>query len=135
VYSTIFQVLRAGRTRPPSAVPFDELPGERDPLVPKADLTRSLIAHFHYMLGFTAADHDWPRARRELEHAAAVAPDDDVLFYNLGLLYWRRGLLDDAAAAFARSDAINPRHLASASRPRAADRLAEVNAARAHESP
>jgi hypothetical protein len=59
-----------------------------------------------------------------------VAPDDDVLFYNLGLLYWRLGLLDAAAVAFARSDAINPRHLASASRPRAADRLAEVEAQR-----
>ena len=57
-----------------------------------------------------------------------------MLFYNLGLLYWRRGLLDDAAAAFARSDAINPRHLASASRPRAADRLAEVNAARTRDA-
>jgi hypothetical protein len=97
---------------------------------PRGVPTRSLIAHFHYMLGFTYADRDWPRARCELEQAAAVAPDDDVPFYNLDLLYWRLGLLDPAAVAFARSDAINPRHLASASRPRAADRLAEVEAQR-----
>jgi hypothetical protein len=127
----VFRVVRAGRTPSPHAAPPDELPGEHDPLVPKDDLTRSLLAHFHYMRGFTAADHDWPRARDELARAAALAPDDDVLFYNLGLLYWRHGLLDDAATAFARSDAINPRHLPSVSRPRAADRLAEVNAARA----
>jgi hypothetical protein len=88
---------------------------------PRGVPTRSLIAHFHYMLGFTYADRDWPRARCELEQATAVAPDDDVLFYNLDLLYWRLGLLNPAAVAFARSDAINPRHLASASRPRAAD--------------
>ena len=127
----VFRVQRAGRPRPTPVPLLDELPGERDPLVPKDSLTRSLIAHFHYMLGFTYAERDWPRARREFEHATAVAPDDDVLFYNLGLLYWRRGLLDEAATAFTRSDAINPRHLAAANRPRAADRLAEVVAERA----
>jgi hypothetical protein len=37
-------------------------------------------------------------------------------------------VVDEAAAAFARSDAINSRHLASRGRPRAADRLAEVSA-------
>jgi hypothetical protein len=127
----VFRVQRAGRPQPALPPLPDELPGEHDPRVPKDSLTRSLVAHFHYMLGFTWADRDWPRARRELERAAMAAPDDDVLFYNLGLLYWRHGSLDDAAIAFARSDAINPRHLASASRARAADRLAEVNAARA----
>ncbi len=127
----VFRVERAGRPRPAASVTIEALPGESDPRVPKDTLTRSLIAHFHYMLGFTYADRDWPRAQRELALAAATAPDDDVLFYNLGLLYWRRGRLDDAAAAFARSDAINPRRLASTRGQRAADRLAEVNAARA----
>jgi len=127
----VFRVQRAGRPWPPPLVPLDQLPGEDDPRVPKDDLTRSLIAHLHYMLGFTYAERDWRRARDELARATAVAPDDDVLFYNVGLLYERDGLLDEAAAAFARSDAINPRHLASRGRPRAADRLAEVSAERA----
>ena len=39
------------------------------------------------MLGFTYAERDWRRAQRELARATAVAPDDDVLFYNVGLLY------------------------------------------------
>ena len=127
----VFRVQRAGRPRPRPFIPLDALPGEDDPRVPKDDLTRSLIAQFHYMLGFTYADRDWRRARDELARATAVAPDDDVLFYNVGLLYERDGLLDEAAAAFARSNEINPRHLASRGRPRAADRLAEVAAERA----
>jgi tetratricopeptide (TPR) repeat protein len=127
----VFRVQRAGRPWPPPVAPLDELPGERDPLVPKDDLTRSLIAQVHYMLGFTYADRDWRRALDELERAAAAAPDDDVLYYNLGLLYERNGLLDEAEAAFARSGAINPRHLASRGQPRAADRLAAVVAERA----
>jgi tetratricopeptide (TPR) repeat protein len=127
----VFRVQRAGRARPPIVVPLDELPGERDPDVPKDDLTGSLIAQLHYMLGFTYADRDWRRARDELARASAAAPDDDVLFYNLGLLYERSGLLDEAIAAFARSSAINPRHIASRGRPRAADRLAEATAERA----
>ena len=108
----VFRVQRAGRPRPTPVPLLDELPGERDPLVPKDSLTRSLIAHFHYMLGFTYAERDWPRARREFEHATAVAPDDDVLFYNLGLLYWRRGLLDEAATGvhpFRRDQSASPR--------------------------
>jgi tetratricopeptide (TPR) repeat protein len=127
----VFRVQRAGRPWPPPLVPLDQLPGEDDPRVPKDDLTRSLIAQLHYMLAFTYAERDWRRARDELARATAVAPDDDVLFYNVGLLYERDGLLDEAAAALARSDAINPRHLASRGRQRAADRLAEVSAERA----
>src|SRR5262249_35026437 len=126
----VFRVQRAGRPWPDPVVPLDELPGERDPRVPKDDLTRSLIAQAHYMLGFTYADRDWRRAVAELERATAAAPDDDVLFYNVGLLYERNGLLDEAAAAFARSAAINPRHLASRGQPRAADRLAAVTTER-----
>src|SRR5262249_38113154 len=131
----MFRVQRAGRPRPAPVIPFDELPGERDPRVPQDDLTRNLIAHTHYMLGFTYLDRDPGRARAELERAAAAAPDDDVLFYNLGLLYERNGLLDEAVAAFARAAAINPRSLASRGRPRAADRLAAVTAERARLAP
>jgi hypothetical protein len=127
-------VFQARRPRvaadPPPPMPA-ALDGEHDPAVPKDYLTRNLIGHFHYMRGMTLAAHDWGAAERELDAAAAAAPDNDVLFYNLGLVFERRGLLDRAAAAFARSDAINPRHLQSAGRPRAADRLTDIEAARA----
>jgi len=107
-----------------------ELEGEHDPRVPKDYLTQNLIGHFHYMLGSTYESRDWRRARLEFEAAAAASPENDVLFYNLGLIFYREGLFDDAVAAFARSDVINPRHLASAGAPRAADRLAEVQTER-----
>ena len=45
-----------------------------------------------------------------------------MLFYNLGLIYRRNGLLEAAFAAFERSHEINPRHIASKSQVRAADR-------------
>jgi tetratricopeptide (TPR) repeat protein len=80
------------------------------------------------MLGVTFEERDWLRARKEFAAATAAAPDNDVLFYNLGLIYRRDGLIDDALAAFRRSDAINPRHLAAHSRPHAADRIAELEA-------
>jgi tetratricopeptide (TPR) repeat protein len=83
------------------------------------------------MLGFTFEQRDWVRTRREFAVAAESSPHNDVLFYNLGLIYQRNGLLDDAIAAFERCDEINPRHLASQSRPRAADRIAELAAERA----
>ena len=82
------------------------------------------------MLGFTFERRDWRRARAEFELAAAASPHNDVLFYNLGLIYQRNGLLDEALAAFARSQAINPRHIASGSRARAADRSAEIETER-----
>ena len=126
----VFEALRRGQPVPSPVVPMTELDGEHDPRVPKDYLTQNLIGHFHYMLGSTFEDRDWRRARREFEAAAAASPDNDVLFFNLGLIFRREGLLDDAAAAFARSHAINPRHLASAGAPRAADRLAEVQAER-----
>jgi tetratricopeptide (TPR) repeat protein len=71
------------------------------------------------------------RARREFALAEERSPHNDVLFYNLGLIYQRNGLLDDAIASFERCEAINPRHLASQSRPRAADRIGELAAERA----
>ncbi len=63
---------------------------------------------------------------QEFERAARAAPHNDVLFYNLGLIYRRNGLLDQALAAFRRSQAINPRHLASHGEPQAADRVGEL---------
>ncbi len=126
----VFQIVRAGSPHPEPILPSGPLAGEDDPRVPKDYLTQNLIGHFHYMLGVTFETRDWPRARRELEAAARAAPSNDVLFYNLGLLYERNGLLDDAVAAFERAQAINPRHLPSGDRPRARDRLAELAAKR-----
>jgi tetratricopeptide (TPR) repeat protein len=83
------------------------------------------------MLGVTFERGDWLRARGEFNAATAAAPQNDVLFYNLGLIYTRNGLIEDAIAAFDRSHAINPRHLASHSRPRADERLRELTAERA----
>jgi tetratricopeptide (TPR) repeat protein len=121
-----FRIARAGSPPAPVSLPRTELAGENDPRVPRDHLTQNLIGHFHSMLGVTLEGWDWPRAEAELRRAAAAAPDNDVLFYNLGLIYRRSGLLDRAAAAFERSRAINPRHLASPGRVRAADRLREL---------
>jgi tetratricopeptide (TPR) repeat protein len=123
-----FRIWRSGRPWPPATPVKDRLEGELDPRVPKEYLTRNLIGNFHQMLAMTFEERDWPRAARELEIAAASAPENDVLFYNLGLIYRRNGLLEEALSAFRRSDAINPREIASATKPRAADRAAEVEA-------
>ncbi len=127
---TVFRIARTGGAPPELVLPAGPLTGEGDPRVPKDYLTQNLIGHFHYMLGVTFETRDWPLARRELEAAARAAPSNDVLFYNLGLLYERNGLLDDAVGAFERAHAINPRHLPSGDRPRASDRLAELAAKR-----
>src|SRR5207249_541499 len=105
-----------------------ELDGEADPRVPKDYLTRNLIGQFHYMLGVTFADDDWPRARGEFRRATAAAPENDVLWFNLGLIYRRNGLVTDALSAFRRSHEINPRHLANRERPRAWDKVVELEA-------
>ena len=126
----LFKVVRRGDPRPMPVIARRELTGESDPGIPKDYLTRNLLGHFHYMLGLSEMEHDWPSAHRELERAAAIADENDVLFYNLGLIYRRSGLYDEALAAFQRSMEINPRSLASQSRPRAADRLGEVRAER-----
>jgi tetratricopeptide (TPR) repeat protein len=102
------------------------LEGEHDARVPKDYLTQNLIGQFHFMIGSTFETRDWPRASRSFDAAQRAAPDNDVLFYNLGLIYRRNGLLEEALAAFSRSQEINPRHIASKSRVRAADRLAEL---------
>jgi tetratricopeptide (TPR) repeat protein len=128
---TVFQVVRAGSPHPTPVLPEGPLAGEGDPQVPKDYLTQNLIGHFHYMQGVSFERRDWPRARREFDAAMRAAPLNDVLFYNLGLIYQRNGLLGDAVAAFERAHVINPRHLPSGTRPRAADRLAELAAERA----
>jgi tetratricopeptide (TPR) repeat protein len=121
-----FRTWRVGSPIPrPSAVK-DRLEGELDPRVPKDYLTRNLIGNFHQLLGMTWERRDWPRARRELDEAALAAPDNDVLFYNLGLIYRRNGFLEDARDAFRRSAEINPREIASLSKPKASDRAEEV---------
>ncbi len=126
----VFQVVRAGSPPPEPVLPEGSLAGEDDPRVPKDYLTQNLIGHFHYMQGITFEERDWLRARREFEAAVRAAPGNDVLFYNLGLIYQRNGLLDDAIASFQRSHAINPRHLPSGSRPRASERIADIAAER-----
>ncbi len=126
----VLRAWRAGEPLPPPVLPRRRLAGEDDPRVPKDYLTQNLIGHFHYTVGTTFEQRDWLRARAEFDAAAAAAPDNDVLFYNLGLIYRRNGLVDDALAAFRRSDAINPRHIASHDPVRAADEVAEMEAER-----
>lgn len=122
----VMRAWRANTPPPPVTIERATLDGADDPRVPKDYLTQNLIGHFHYMLGFTFEQRDWPRARAEFDRAARASPDNDVLFYNLGLIYARNGLFADAIAAFERSRAINPRHIASEKKPRADDRLVEL---------
>ena len=51
-----------------------------------------------------------------------------MLFYNLGLIYSGNGLFDEALAAFERSHAINPRHIASRERIRPIDKVLQTRA-------
>lgn len=122
----VYHVL--GHGLPPRTVTLEprRLAGETDPRVPKDYLTRNLIGEFHFMAGLNLERASWPEAAAEYALAAASAPDNDVLHYNLGLVYERHGDLRAALAAFERSQAINPRHLASKSAVRAADRVAEL---------
>ena len=129
----VFEARRPGPHPAPLATP-DVLAGEDDPRVPKDYLTQNLLGHFHYMRGVTAAATSWPDGARELERAAAAAPENDVLFYNLALVYRRSGHWNEALQAARRSQAINPRHLATAGRPRAADLAAEIDRERPREA-
>jgi tetratricopeptide (TPR) repeat protein len=126
----VFQARRAGQALPELTIPLWKLPGEDDAAVPKDDLTRSLLGELHYMLGFSFEQRDWHQAQAQFAFAAAAAPDNDVLFYNLGLIYERNGLLDAARAAFEHSRAINPRHVASG-HAFAAERIAALDVERA----
>lgn len=121
-----FHVVRRGT--PPRVVDIGsrELDGENDPEVPKDYLTRNLIGEFHFMLGLGLEATDWTEALGEFERAATSAPDNDVLFYNLGLVYARNADLPRALAAFERSAAIQPRPLAGRPGVRASDRAAEI---------
>ncbi len=121
----VFRTVRAG-TVPELALPAGELAGAEDPAVPKDYLTTNLIGHYHYMQGITFETRDWPRAAAAFERATAAATQNDVLFYNLGLIYRRNGLWSRSLAAFERSAEINPRHIPSGSPVRAIDRVAEV---------
>jgi len=123
-----FKTVRAGAPLPPPPLLQGTLDGEEDSRVPKDYLTQNLIGQFHYMRGLTFERTDWPRAWREFEMAVRAAPANDVLFYNLGLVYRRAGLVEEAFAAFDRSHAINPRPIASDSRVDATDRVAEMRA-------
>ena len=125
----VYRVVRAGAAPPPLELPVrDRLEGETDPRVPKDYLTQNLIGEFHFMRGVTLAGDDPRRALAELEEAARAAPDNDVLFYNLGLVYERMNLPDRALAAFERSQAINPREIPGPDHARASDRVAELRA-------
>lgn len=119
-----YRVVRAGTPVEPRVGPdLVELAGESDPRVPKDYLTRNLIGELHFMLGVTWETRDRERALAELERAAHAAFDNDVLHYNLGLVYERMALPEKALAAFERSFEINPREIPGPSKARAADRI------------
>ena len=96
--------------------------------MPKDYLTQNLIGQFHYMLGSSCEALGLAAGRREYEQAQQASPDNDVLFFNLGLIYRRAGLLEEALRAFERSHEINPRHIASRDRVMASQRAADVRA-------
>lgn len=104
-----FRVCRRGGPFLPAVAPKARLDGELDPRVPKDYLTQNLIGQFHYMRGNTLLPSDWPRARREYEEAARAAPDNDVLFFNLGLVFAGNGLYDESLANLRRANQINSR--------------------------
>ena len=118
-----FRVVRRDRPIPAAPLIKDRLDGELDPRVPKDYLTQNLIGQMHYMLGNTLERSDWPRARREYEEAMRASPHNDVLFFNLGLIFAGSGLYDEAIAAFRRSGQINPRPVLGPVRLRAYDRV------------
>lgn len=124
-----FRVWRRGEPLPELKQPPEELRSAADESVPRDYLTQNLVGHYYFMLGFTAERTHWPRAKDLLERALREAPTNDVLFYNVGLIYQRNDLLHDALRVFRRSHEINPRHIASSSKARASAKIAEVEAA------
>jgi tetratricopeptide (TPR) repeat protein len=124
----VFQIARAGGPPPPLRLPEGELEGADDPDVPKDYLTQNLVGQWHYMLGTSFEATSWRRAWSEYQAAMRAAPENDVLFYNLGLIYSGNGLWDEALAMFQRSYEINPRHIASRERVRPIDKVLEARA-------
>jgi len=124
----VFVVTRADGPPAPLRLPQSPLEGEDDPDVPRDYLTQNLVGQWHYMLGSTFQSRDWRRADAEFHRAMVAAPDNDVLFYNLGLIYSGAGLFDEALVAFRRSNDINPRHIASRERIRPIDKVLEMQA-------
>lgn len=122
----VYQVVRAGSVptlRLPARLHLD---GEGDPSVPKDYLTHNLIGELHFMLGVTFERRDPSRALAEFEAASRAAPDNEVLAYNLGLVYQRMGLLARALACFERAVAINPRPIPGPTLVRASDKAEEL---------
>jgi tetratricopeptide (TPR) repeat protein len=56
------------------------------------------------------------------------APHNDVLFFNLGLIFGSAGLYDEAIAAFRRSSEISPRPVLGPVRLKASDRIPAIEA-------
>ncbi len=123
----VFRTVRAGSSPIPLALPEGELSGAWEASVPKDYLARNLVGHYHYMLGMTHEALDWPRAQAEFDRATNAAPENDVLFYNLGLIYRRNGQMRRALECFERAAAINPRHIPSSETVRAIDRVQELS--------
>ncbi len=84
--------------------------------VPDDYLAQNLLGHFHYMLGVTAEMTNWIQAEQQFQSAMKFAPNNDVLFYNLGLIYARNGLLQRSRTMFARSKEINARNITPSSK-------------------
>lgn len=123
-----FRIWRRGDPPPPVTAILEELPGADDPEIPKDYLTQNLIGHHDLMQGFAAEKTDWPRAVAFFERATKHAPNNDVLFYNIGLIYERNGLPEEALTFFRRSREINPRHIPGSSNVRASDKIDEIEA-------
>ncbi len=123
-----FRVARTSAPRVPGMELPELLPGESDRAVPRDYLTRNLVGQYHYMRGLGYEQSDWPAAVVDFERAALSAPDNDVLFYNLGLILRRNGRLRLARLAFERADAINSRGIVSNRRVLASERIAETEA-------
>ncbi|HTY09257.1 MAG TPA: tetratricopeptide repeat protein [Candidatus Edwardsbacteria bacterium] len=67
------------------------------------------LAFAHALLGERLAEHgQLADAEDELKQAVALKPDAAPPYADLGLVYYRRGLLDSAAAAFAICQGIDP---------------------------
>ena len=123
-----FEVVRHGTAPSAWRLPTDP-PGVDDPAVPKDYLTQNLLGELYYMRALTRAAQspdDWAAVRADFARAMREAPNNDVLFYNLGLIFRRHGDLADALAAFERSAAINPRAIAGSRPVWARDRVREV---------